>query len=108
MRKFQCLFSICIEAIIYLSLYIYVTVYLTNFNFLLKEILCSDSIIKSPSLCQKYLKGARKLEASVKNESICYLSTMRDNIWTLLVILSLQSLFTTLQLGSNINFGQII
>ena len=53
------------------------------------------------------MKPDIKLQASVKNEPIYYISTMKDNIWTLLNTSSFDFRFTTLQLGNGINLSTL-
>lgn len=54
------------------------------------------------------INAAIKLRVSVINEAIYYLSSMKDNVSTLLVTLSLHFPFTALQLGRKINFNHSV
>ena len=57
---------------------------------------------------QKNRNIHENVEKPVKNEVICYLSSNKESMWTLLLIMSFQCTFTSPQFGSEMNFSQSI
>ena len=57
---------------------------------------------------QKNRNIHKTVEKPVKNEVICYLSSNKESMWTLLLIMSFQCTFTSPQFGSEMNFSQSI